>query len=506
VALKFNLTEEEIAQVAVNQHRLPGINSTADLVRHYPHGWDTAHVVGYVGRINDRDEQLIDRSNYSGTHHIGKVGLEKFYEKHLHGTVGLQRVETNVRGRILRVLSQTPPLPGKNLKLYLDLQTQKAAVAALEGRRGAVVAMDPDTGGILAFVSTPSFDPNLFVTGISHSDYNQLNQSLDRPLFNRALQGQYPPGSTIKQYVALAGLEHDVINWNDIIHDPGFYQLDNDPHKYRDWNRAGHGKVDLHKAMVESCDTYYYDLAHKLNIERMHDFMSAFYYGRRTNIDLMGEAKGILPSSSWKRAKHNLPWFPGETLIAGIGQGFMLATPIQMATSVAILANKGRLVTPRLVNTEAYDSDLLLTESSEQTQANEQGLITLAEPKDWDLMIETMEDVIHSRRGTGHSIAPGLSYKMAGKTGSAQVIAIKQNEVYDEDKIAERFRDHALFVGFAPIESPKIAIAVIVENGGSGGAKAAPVARKVIDTYFNSIKENPGVPIGAPTLALNQRS
>lgn len=477
VPLKFNLAEDEIARVAVNQYRLPGIAVSADLVRSYPHGEFTSHTIGYVGRINEREEQSIDQNNYAGTHHIGKIGLEKFYEDQLHGTVGLQRVETNARGRILRIIDETPPVPGESLKLYMDLPTQKAAVEALGERRGAVVALDPNTGGILAFVSTPTFDPNLFVTGIDFKTYNQLNTSLDRPLFNRALQGQYPPGSTIKQFVGLAGLHYEATTWDHIINDPGYYKLENDDHLYRDWKKYGHGKVNLHIAMVQSCDTYFYDLAFKLGIDNIHDYMYPFGFGHRTEIDLLGERSGLLPSKEWKKRRHRLPWFPGETLITGIGQGFMLATPLQLANATAMLANGGLIHRPKLV---AVDGEATVPE-----------LIPTIAEEDWAKMISSMEDVIHTPRGTAQSISKGIGYRMAGKTGTAQVLGIKQDEEYDEEKIAERHRDHALFVGFAPLKDPKISVAVIVENGGSGGSIAAPVARIVIDAYFESLANPP---------------
>jgi len=502
IPLRFNLSEKEIAQVAVNQHKLPGVEIEADLVRHYPLNNFTAHAIGYVARINQRDEQRIDASRYAGTHHIGKVGLERYYEDQLHGEVGYQKVETNARGRILQVLERTDPIPGDDIQLYMDLPTQIAATKALDGRRGAVVAIDPKTGGVLAFVSTPSYNPNLFVTGIDHKSYNALNHSLDRPLFNRTIQGQYPPGSTIKPFVALAGLEYGATTWEHTIFDRGYYQLENDTHQYRDWKKQGHGTVDLMTAIRQSCDTYFYDLAFKLDIDNLHKFMSPLGFGNKTGIDIGGEKPGLLPSRAWKRRRHDLPWYPGETLIAGIGQGFMLATPLQLAVATANLANKGETVTPKMVksvSTHTQNNSLLPPElplplsnplrENASVAITSTGTVTITDPSNWNKIFDAMESVVHHPRGTARSISKKLNYRIAGKTGTAQVLGIKQDEKYDAEKISERHRDHALFIGFAPADDPQIAIAVIVENGGGGGSTAAPIARIVMDSYLNSPKQ-----------------
>lgn len=536
IPLRFNLSEEEIARVAVNQHRLPGVEIDADLVRHYPLKNIAAHAIGYVARINQKDEQRIDASRYAGTHHIGKIGLERFYEDHLHGKVGFQKVETNARGRILRVLERTDPVPGNDLHLYMDIPTQIAATAALGDNRGAIVAIDPKSGGIIALVSTPAYNPNLFVTGIDHKSYDALNHSLDRPLFNRTIQGQYPPGSTIKPFVALAGLEYGMTTWDYTITDPGFYRLENDSHQYRDWKRWGHGKVNLTSAIRQSCDTYFYDLSYKLGIDSLHKFMEPFGFGRKTNIDIGNERAGLLPSRAWKKHRYGLAWFPGETLIAGIGQGFMLATPLQLAVATANLANRGKVIKPKLIfaaptrrasnppnappndngpstnspgtessslETQGFDSQGTTTKSSRPlltgsfsteenklapTNAFTGGTITISDKKNWQLIFDAMESVVHHPQGTAHIISPGAKYRIAGKTGTAQVLGIKQDERYDAEKINERHRDHALFVGFAPVGDPQIAIAVIVENGGGGGSTAAPVARKVMDSYLNNTR------------------
>lgn len=474
VPLKFKLTEAEIARIGVRLHALPGVSIEADLVRYYPLSELTAHAVGYVGRINTTEASQLDSSQYAGVHHIGKVGVEKSYEEALLGVVGYQRVETNARGKIIRVLDQTPPKPGKNLTLHIDLPTQQAATEALAGRRAALVALDPATGGVIALVSTPSFDPNLFVTGIDHKTFNELNLSRQRPLFNRTIKGQYPPGSTIKPMVGLAGIHHGVVTWEETIFSIGHYQLKGVSHQYRCWKREGHGQTDLHKAVVESCDIYFYDIAHKLTIDRLHDFLSPFGLGKATEIDIPGERLGILPSRTWKRLHRDLPWYPGETLIAGIGQGFMLATPMQLAVVAATVANKGRRVIPKVV--AEIDGQPTPTVIPEE--------ITINNLSDWDKTIQTMVDVNHGARGTARKIGMDSEYIIAGKTGTAQVLAIPQNEEYDEDKISEWHRDHALYIAFAPAEAPQIALAVIVENAGGGSTHAAPVARAVLDAYL----------------------
>lgn len=486
VAVKFKLSEEEIALIAVNQHLLPGVSLGANLVRHYPQPEALSHAIGYVGRINESELQKLDATNYSATEHTGKTGVEAFYEDRLHGQVGFQTIETDARGRITKVLERTDPSPGDNLQLFMDLNTQLAAVKALEGRRGAVVAIDPQTGGVLALASVPGFNSNLFVTGIDYASYDALQNSRARPLFNRALQGRYPPGSTIKPIVGLGGIETGATTWDYSIYDPGFYKLENDSRFYRDWKKWGHGVVNLHDAIVQSCDTYFYELAFNMGIDDIHDFMEPFGFGKRSNIDLINESKGLLPSRFWKKATRNMPWFPGETLITGIGQGYMLATPLQLALSTAILANKGEQVQPRMVKAIG---------GIPQPAPDLGDPITLQDPNNWDLIIEAMRDVVHSAKGTARGISKDLpGYDLAGKTGTAQVLGIKQDEEYDAEKIAEWHRDHALFVGFAPVNNPKIAIAVLVENGGGGGSMAAPVARLVLDAYFESLQQDADVP------------
>ncbi|GLO09546.1 penicillin-binding protein [Pseudomonas putida] len=475
VPILFELNEEQIARVAVNQFRLPGVEVVAQLVRHYPQGAHFAHSVGYVGRINEKELKTLDPVNYSGTHHIGKTGIERFYEDDLHGQVGYEEVETNARGRVLRVLKRTDPKPGKDIVLSLDIKLQEAAEAALGGRRGAVVALDPRTGEVLAMVSQPSFDPNLFVTGISFKAYAELRDSIDRPLFNRVLRGLYPPGSTIKPAVAIAGLDSGVVNASSRVFDPGYYQLPNYDHKYRNWNRSGDGWVDLDTAIMRSNDTYFYDLAHKMGIDRLSSYMNRFGIGQRVSLDMFEESAGLMPSREWKRATRRQAWFPGETLILGIGQGYMQATPLQLAQATALIANKGVWNRPHLAKT---------IEGQQPVDENPMENIVLRDKSDWAKVTHGMEQVMHGARGTARKAAAGAQYRIAGKSGTAQVVAIKQGEKYDRNKLQERHRDHALFVAFAPAEAPKIVVSVMVENGESGSGVAAPVVRQIMDAWL----------------------
>lgn len=478
--LRLRLSDDEVARIAVNRYRLPGVEIKSRLARDYPFGSLLAHTLGYVGRIDERELQQLDSSNYAATAHIGKTGVEKTYESTLHGRVGYQQVETNARGRVLRVLERTPPVPGSNLHLNIDVRLQQAAQTAFGEEHGALVAIEPDSGAVLALVSLPSFDPNLFVNGIDTVSYDALASSKDQPLFNRALNGQYPPGSTIKQLYGLLGLESGEIRHDTQIWDPGFYMLKGDERRYRDWRKTGHGWVDFNKSIVESCDTYYYDLALTLGIDRMSEYMRSFGFGRSTGIDLAGESSGLMPSREWKRRVHRQPWFPGETLITGIGQGFTLATPLQLATSTATLANFGRHLIPSVV--AAIDE----TNSGVRTpvRTGELPPVRVVDTSNWQRVHRAMVNVVHSPTGTGRSVGRDAPYTIAGKTGTAQVFGIKQDEEYVAEDLAKHLRDHALFVAFAPAEKPRIAIAVIVQNGGGGGAVAAPIARRVMDTYL----------------------
>ncbi len=475
VPVLFELSEEQIARIAINQFRLPGVEVAAQLVRHYPQAEHFAHSVGYVGRINEQEMEKLDKVAYSGTHHIGKTGLERFYEEYLHGEVGYQEVETNARGRVLRVLKRTDPLPGKDLHLTLDVKLQEAAEQALAGRRGAVVAIQPATGEVLAMVSQPSFDPNPFVTGIGFKAYAELRDSIDRPLYNRVLRGLYPPGSTIKPMVAVAGLDAGVVTPQTRVFDPGFYQLPNHSHKYRNWNRSGDGWVDMELAIARSNDTYFYSLAHKMGVDRMHDYMTRFGLGQRVALDMYEETGGLMPSRDWKRERYRQPWYPGETLILGIGQGYMQTTPLQLAQATVLMATRGKWIRPHLAK-RIGDEPVLNT--------NPPPDLVLRDPKYWEYGIQGMESVMHGPRGTARKVGDSSVYRIAGKSGTAQVVAIKQGEKYDRNKVQERHRDHALFVAFAPADNPQIAVSVMVENGESGSGVAAPVVKQVMDAWL----------------------
>ncbi|AOS97136.1 Stage V sporulation protein D [Microbulbifer aggregans] len=478
VPLRYRLTEEEIARISVNEFRLPGVSVEAELVRYYPMTDLFAHSVGYVGRISEReltDFSEEDVRRYRGTQSIGKVGLEKSYEDVLLGEVGFENVETNARGRVLRVLERHDPEPGSELTLHMDARLQQVATEALGENRGSVVAIDVKTGGVLAFVSKPSFDPNLFVTGISFKDYKALRDSIDVPLFNRAIQGQYPPGSTLKPLMGLGGLAAGVIDRQTKVKDPGWYKLPNDTRLYRDWKRWGHGKkVDLIQALTESCDVYFYDMAHRWNIDGMHDIATRFGLGAKTGIDLPVERPGLFPSRAWKRGARGMPWFPGDNLNAVLGQGFVLATPLQLAVMTATIANRGTHYKPQVVM--AVDGVEQPPEVLHHVEAR---------PEHWDLIFEGMESVVYSTHGTGKKAGADLDFRVAGKTGTAQVVGIAQGEQYDSEALKERHRDHALFVAFAPVDDPQIAVAVLVENGETGGGVAAPVAREVFFDWLS---------------------
>ena len=486
VPLRFNLGEEEIARLAVNRHLLPGVEVEAELVRHYPHRELLAHAVGYVGRINESELASLDATDYAGTNLIGKNGIEKFHEDALHGGVGYENVETNARGRVLRVLERIDPGAGQDLVLELDLEVQRVAQQALGAERGAIVAIDPQTGGVIALASSPSFDPNPFVSGISGPAYAVLRDSPDHPLINRAIQGLYPPGSTVKPMYALAGLYYGISTPTSAVPDPGWYQLGGVGRRYRDWKKWGHGgAVNLSQAIIESCDVYFYDLANRMGIQRMHDFALEFGLGSATGVDQTAERRGVMPSNAWKLSAIGERWYPGETLSVGIGQGYMLATPMQLAVMTATIANRGRHYRPRLVQRiggRTLDPELLHT-------------VEMPDPAYWDVTVKAMEEVVHGPRGTAKAINKDLSYHIAGKTGTAQVVGIAQNATYDASKLDKRQRDHALFVAFAPVEDPRIAVAVMVENGEHGSTTAAPVARKVMDAFLLPRGETGGAAI-----------
>jgi len=477
IPLLLRMSDEKVAKFAVVRPYFPGVDVHARLVRYYPYKELTSHVVGYVGRINEKELKRLSVSEYRGTHHIGKTGIEKTYEALLHGRTGYSEIETNAQGRAVKTVASDDPVPGENLHLALDVDLQKTAYDALEGFNGAVVAIEVKTGEVLVFASRPGYDPNPFVYGISRKAYKALQQSDAQPLFNRALRGQYPPGSTVKPFIGLAGLEYNVTEFHHKLYCPGYYQLPNVKHKYRDWKKWGHGSVNLNDAITQSCDVYFYDLARTLGIDRLHEFMQKFGFGEKTGIDLVGERSGLLPSRTWKRKVKNQPWYPGETLITGIGQGFMQVTPLQLARATATLANRGEVVTPYLVNNIQH------AEQEAEDSMQQQSQIKLNK-KNVDDVISAMVNVVHGARGTARRLKKGINYQIAGKTGTAQVFGVKQEEKYNEDEIDFKLRDHALFMSFAPANDPQIAVAVIVENGGHGGSVAAPIAGKIMKQFL----------------------
>jgi penicillin-binding protein 2 len=480
VPLKFNLTEAETARFAVDRHHFNGVEIVPYLARHYPYGDLLTHVLGYVGRLDVDDLARVDEGNYRGTTHIGKAGIERYYEDALHGVSGIEKIETNAQGRILAVLERENPVHGDDLILALDVQVQQAAWDALGDRPGAVVAMDPVDGSVLAMVSKPAFDPNLFVHGISAGDYRRILAAPGRPLFNRTLLGGYEPGSTIKPFVGLAGLELGVVTGEDRVFSSGAYHLPNVTRPYRDWKKGGHGWVNMLGALEQSVNTYFYQLALDMGIDRMHDYLEQFGFGARTGIDLLGENSGVLPSRMWKRAHLSEPWYPGETVIAGIGQGFNVVTPVQLANALATLANGGTRFQPRLL----YASKHAGNEQADKELAPLAGQIPIVGQANWDLVKAGMRLVVHGDRGTARSIRPESGFEIAGKSGTAQVAAQASDEDMDETT-ATHLRHHALFIAYAPFHEPSIVVAAVVEHGGGGSREAAPVARAVIDAWLS---------------------
>ncbi len=485
--IRTRLSDEEVARFTAQRYRFPGVDIQARLFRQYPLGQTASHVTGYIGRISQHDAAEIDlmddaaNANYNGTDYIGKEGLEKSYEKQLHGLTGHEEVEVSAGGHAVRTLSRSPATPGSNLILSIDIGLQKVVEEAFAGRRGALVAIEPSTGDVLAYVSMPTFDPNLFVEGIDQQSWEQLNTSLDRPLLNRPLSGSYPPGSTYKPFMALAALELHKRTPSQTIYDPGYFYFGN--HKFRDDKEGGHGTVDMHRSIVVSCDTYYYMLANDLGVDAMHDFMQPFGFGRLTGIDLENEKKGLLPSIAWKRAAYRKPdqqkWYAGETISLGIGQGYNSFTPLQMAHAVATLANNGIVMKPHLVKSIENG----VTRERVQTVSKESGRIPLKQ-ENIDIIKSAMVGVTSEPGGTSYRVFGKAEYISAGKTGTAQVVAIKKNEKYNAKRVGERQLDHSLYTAFAPADHPRIAIAVIVENGGFGAEAAAPIVKKALDYYL----------------------
>ncbi|MFA6015270.1 MAG: penicillin-binding protein 2 [Gallionellaceae bacterium] len=486
--IRNRLTDEEVARFATQRYRFPGVEIKARLFREYPYGQGTSHLIGYIGRINQKDvEQLEEEgtaSNYLGSDYIGKTGLEQSYEKELHGTTGFEQVEVDSGGRAVRSLSRSAPMSGNTLVLTLDAKLQEIAEQSFGNYRGALVAIDPSNGDILAFVSKPGYDPNLFVDGIDTENWEALNNSPDVPLNNRALRGQYPPGSTIKPFMALAGLHYKERSPDYTISDPGYFTLPGNRHQYRDWKKGGHGSVDMFKSIVISCDTYYYGLATEMGIDRIYEYLTMFGFGKRTGVDMEGEVSGLVPSQQWKMRRYKQPWYAGDTVSVGIGQGYNLVTPLQLASATATLANDGVTYKPHFVK-EIKRSSGVSPERIPQPTYD----LHIA-PEHIDLVKRAMEAVTLPG-GTAAGASARTPYRMAGKTGTAQVVGMKQGENYDASKISEYNRDHAWFIAFAPVEKPRIALAVLAENGGHGGSTAAPIARKVLDYYLLGIVPKP---------------
>ena len=487
--IRTRLTEEEVARFAVNRYRFPGFEIKARLFRSYPQGEVASHAIGYIGRINEADVKRIEAAdlarNYKGTDHIGKLGIEGAYEKELHGTTGTEQVEIDAGGRAIRALARHEPISGNNLVVTLDLELQRIAEEAFQDYRGALVAIDPKTGEVLALVSKPGYDPNLFVDGIDPQNWDALNNSPDKPLNNRALRGQYPPGSTIKPFMALAALDYKKRSPEFAISDPGFFTLPGVAHRYRDHKKDGHGMVNLHKAVVVSCDTYFYGLATELGIDSVHRFLAQYGFGQPTGIDIEGELSGLNPSQEWKQKRFKQKWYVGDTVSIGIGQGYMLTTPLQLAAATATLANNGVPVHPRLLKA-------VQNSRTQETVAlvSKEGEAVTVKPEHLALVRAAMIDVTRPG-GTAARAGANAGYTIAAKTGTAQVIGMKQGESYNEKRIREEHRDHALFIAFAPAEDPQLAMAILVENGGHGGSTAAPIARVVFD--YHILRKKPAV-------------
>ena len=483
VALRNRLTPEEVALFSANQHKFPGVAVEARLARHYPYGSALTHMLGYVARINKKDLQKLTEAgleaNYAATHDIGKQGVEKYHEEKLHGLVGYQEVEVNNKGRIIRTLNFEPPVPGQDLVLNIDVMMQLEAQQALKDMRGSVVVLDAKTGGVITLYSNPSYDPNMFVHGISSKNYSALLQSNDKPLINRATQGQYPPASTVKPHLALVGLEEAVITPETRMFDNGKYQLKNVSHVWRDWVPWGHGWVNVTSSIEQSCDTFFYDLAYRLGIDRISDSMSEFGFGDYTGIDLYEESDGNMPSRGWKRARFNQPWYIGDTISVGIGQSYWTATPLQLAQSVTTLLNKGTRYVPQIIRGQQIGDDVVLEPKKELRP------IAIQDESNWDVVLDAMYGTVNREKGTAKKAFKTAEYVSAGKTGTAQVISIAQGEKYDAEKIAEHHRDNAMYVGYAPYDAPEIAIAIALENAGGGSSQAAPLARQMMDYYFS---------------------
>ena len=481
VPLKFNLSEREVARFAVNRHRFQGADVVPYLSRHYPYGELLTHVLGYTGRLDADDISRVDEGNYRGTRTIGKTGIEKYQETELHGVSGFERVETNVRGRVLRVLERQDAIAGTDLVLSIDVAVQQAAWDALGDRPGSVVAIDPIDGSVIALVSKPAYDPNAFVGGISQQAYNEILNAPGRPLFNRALKGGYEPGSTLKPFVGLAGLELGVVTPETRVFSSGKFYIKNYDRPYRDWKGGGHGWVDIRSALEQSVNTYFYSLAMEMGIDRMHDYLAQFGFGSPTGIDVPGEGKGLLPSREWKRGALAEPWYPGETVIAGIGQGFNVVTPLQLANALSTLVNGGTRFSPRLL----YATKSAGVERAKRINAPVEFQVPVKDQQDWQVILDGMDLVVNGSRGTARKVAVDAHFRTGGKTGTAQVYQLAANKKDNPEEVPEHLRDHAWFIAFAPVDAPRIAIAVVVEHGGGGSTAAAPVARVTLDAWLD---------------------
>ncbi|MFH4617794.1 penicillin-binding protein 2 [Vibrio furnissii] len=492
VPILTQLNEEDVAKFSVQQHKFPGVSVTANLKRYYPYGDVLTHVIGYVSRINDRDIERLVRegkeANYQATRDIGKLGIERYYEDLLHGEAGYQEVEVNSRGRVIRTLKYVPPTPGKDIVLNLDINLQLYVHSLLNGRRGSAVVLDPKDNGVLAMVSSPSYNPNAFVHGISGKDYNALLNDKDRPLVNRTTLGIYPPGSTVKPFIAVSALEEGVITPNTTRNDPGYWRIPNSKTRpFRDWLRWGHGRVDIIKALEESVDTFFYQIAYDMGIDRLSEWMMKFGFGDYTGIDISEESKANMPTRDWKMARHRTPWYQGDTIPVGIGQGYWTATPMQLAKATSVLVHHGQVIAPHLLRSTINNGEEFSTQK--ETEYVTYPPITGVPDKYWDMAIEGMYLVNHGKRGTARRAFQGLQYKSAGKSGTAQVFGLAEGQEYNAEELAEHLRDHALFTGFAPVDDPQAIVTIVLENAGGGSSNGAPVVRQIFDRVILGKKE-----------------
>jgi penicillin-binding protein 2 len=485
IPIKFSLSEEDVAIILAGEQLL-GVDIEPYFHRIYPYGKSSSHLIGYVSSMSQKDKDGYDKENYTGTAFVGKSGIEKYYENLLHGQSGKKQIERNVAGRVIDTQIIEAAIPGQDVYLNVDLDLQLEAESLLENKRGALALINVKNGAVITLVSTPTFNPNWFADGISVKQYQQLKQNQDMPLFDRSIKGLYPPGSTIKPMIALAGLELNKISITDSVFCPGYYKLADYSRKFNDWKKYGHGHVEVTEAIAQSCDVFFYDLAYKLGIDNIHHSLSYFQFGKETGVDLPGELSGILPSREWKKINKNEPWYRGETLNIGIGQGFFNASPLQLAVATAAIANRGKLLKPQvLMRTQTKNGDTYEEDNNPARQ------IPIKNINNWEIIIEGMKQTIYGKLGTGRRLNLDLDYTLAGKTGTAQVFGLDPEEEYIAEKYEEKLRDHALFIAFAPIEDPKVAVAIIVENAGSGSSKAAPIAKSLLDVYFS---KNPPIP------------